>query len=157
MDTKTIQQIQQQVDQLLNHLNLTEVIESTVEVGESQIVQINLLPLDEEENLGILIGRGGETLHALQLLLALMINRGREEWLQVAVDVDGYRDQREESLRNLALRMAEKCRFLDEPIPLRPMFAADRRIVHITLSEVSGVATESTGEGRGRRVVVKPV
>lgn len=156
MDTKTIQQIQQTVNELIERLELK--IESTVEVGESQVVKINLTPTSEDENLGILIGRGGETLNALQLILALMINTKREDddWLRISVDVDGYREQREDSLRSLALRMAEKCQFLGEPVPLRPMHAADRRIVHITLAQEETVETESTGEGRSRRVVIKP-
>lgn len=156
MDTRTIQQIQQQVDELIEKLALE--VKSTVEVGESQVVEINLAPTSEDENLGILIGRGGETLHALQLILALMINTPRENdnWLRIVVDVDGYREQREDSLRSLALRMAEKCQFLGEPVPLEPMHAADRRIVHMTLAGEANVATESTGEGRSRRVVIKP-
>lgn len=156
MDTRTIQEIQSRVNELIERLNLD--VESTVEVGESQVVEINLSPTSEEENLGILIGRGGETLHALQLILALMINTPREDddWLQIVVDVDGYRQQREDSLRALALRMAEKCQFLGEPVPLRPMHAADRRIVHLTLAEEDKIETESTGDGRSRRVVIKP-
>lgn len=157
MDTTTVQQIQQMVNELVEKLGIA--IDSTIEVDESQIVKINLTPLSDRENLGILIGRNGETLHALELILALMINRSRQrdEWLRVVVDVDNYREEHENSLRSLALRAAEKSRFLKEPIPLRPMNAADRRIIHLTLAEDDSVTTESIGEGRSRRVVIKPV
>ncbi len=157
MDTKTIQQIQSKTDELLANLGIEGVC-SVIEVDESQVVKINITTDSEEDqqNLGILIGRGGETLQSLQLILALIINKDRPEWLQIAVDIDGYRGQREEALRALALRLAEKVKFLNEPLPVRPMSAMDRRIIHLTLSEVSGVETESTGEGRARHIVIKP-
>ncbi len=76
--------------------------------------------------------------------------------MRVQLDVHGYRQKPRTDLEELAYRMAETVRATREPITLRPMSSVDRRIVHITLSDVEGVKTESTGEGRNRRVVIEP-
>lgn len=154
MDTKTLQQFQKQAEEVLVQLGVDAKVVS--EVDASQVVKIEILPQREDESLGILIGYRGETLRALQLILSFMINKGREEWLPVFVDVDGYRVRHEEKLKLLAQRLAEKAFYLNEPIPLDPMPAADRRIIHLTLSEDEKVESESVGEGWERYVVIKP-
>lgn len=159
MDLKAIQQLQSDISTLLEKMGV-DFIEPEVEVGESQTVKVDLKVQDEStedsQNLGILIGNHGETLAALEYIVALMVNRGREEWFQVKVDVDGYRARREDDLKQLATKLADKAKFLKEPVEMRPMSNADRRIIHLCLGEVAGVETESTGEGRNRRVVIKP-
>ncbi|MCA9390128.1 KH domain-containing protein [candidate division WWE3 bacterium] len=159
MDPQTITDIKNLTEQLLQHLGVTG--EVTVEVDESAVVQvtINSAETDSDEDSdthGILIGYHGETLRALQLVLSLMINQDREEWVQLIVDVDGYRHRRDEQLISLANRMAEKVMYLKEPIALNPMPAIDRRIIHMALADNDQVISESSGQGRDRKIVISP-
>jgi spoIIIJ-associated protein len=105
---------------------------------------------------GILIGRHGETLSAIQFLLGLMTSRRAGRRVRVVVDVEGYRDRREKLLRDMALRAADRAQRYRQPIFMDPMLPAERRVVHMTLAEHSGVSTHSIGEGDNRRVVVSP-
>ncbi len=158
MDLKTIQQLQTDLNELCRLLDLTFVTPS-VEIDETQLVKVELKVSEEggENHLGKLIGNRGESLLALEFILALMVNRGREEWLTVTLDVDGYRHRREDELKQLALKMADKAKFIHEAVELRPMNNADRKVIHMVLTDIEGVSTESIGEGRDRRVVIKPV
>jgi spoIIIJ-associated protein len=108
------------------------------------------------DDLGILIGRRGETLASLQFLLNLLIGKRLGSWVRVAVDVEGYRARREEYLRNLAERTAERVRRTGQAVPLEPMPPNERRIVHMALQENPTVTTESSGYGEERRVFVIP-
>jgi len=108
------------------------------------------------DDLGILIGRRGETLASLQFLLNLMVGKRLESWARVTLDVEGYRARREESLRGLAERVADRVRRTGQPVALEPMPPNERRIVHLTLQENPYVTTESTGYGEERRVTVIP-
>ncbi len=109
------------------------------------------------ENMGLLIGRHGETLAALQFLLGLMLNRrlgGRKA--RVIIDAEGYRQRRERLLREIAFSAAERAQRFRQPIVLDPMLPAERRIVHLSLQEHQQVTTHSIGEGDNRRVVITP-
>jgi len=108
------------------------------------------------QDLGALIGYHGETLSSLQLFLNLLFYRRLGKWQRVLVDVGGYRADRERKLYELAHRMADRARFLQTPVELFPMSAADRRLIHLALANEEGITTESVGEGWERRVVVKP-
>jgi len=110
----------------------------------------------EGDDLGILIGRRGETLGSLQFLLNLMVAQqlGKQEFF--TIDVEGYRRRREQTLTSLARRMADQCRRSGRPVPLEPMPAHERRIIHLALSDNRNVATESEGEGEDRHVVIVP-
>jgi spoIIIJ-associated protein len=108
------------------------------------------------DDLGILIGRRGETLRDLQFITRLIVSRKVGHWPNVVVDVDGYRQHREEALTQLARRMADKARQTGQPVPLEPMPPNERRIVHIALREDPEVTTESSGEGDARKVVIYP-
>lgn len=110
----------------------------------------------EGENLGLLIGRRGETLTALQFMVNLILSRRYRNWPHVIVDVQGYRLRREQSLHGLALRVAERVHRNRRPFTLEAMPASDRRIIHLALHDRSDVETYSVGEGVGRRVVVAP-
>ncbi len=106
---------------------------------------------------GLLIGRRGQTLDALQFLLNKMVYRedvGSSPRIQI--DVGGYRARRAEALENLAVRMASKAKQMGRPIRLEPMAAHERRIIHVTLQEQQGIRTESEGEGEHKRVVIIP-
>ncbi|NJN15760.1 MAG: KH domain-containing protein [Oscillochloris sp.] len=111
----------------------------------------------DEEAMGLLIGRRGETLRSLQFLLNLLVSRRVQKWPQVVVDVGNYRQRRQESLEGLARRMAERVRQTGRPIMLEPMAAYERRIVHLALREDKTIYTESSGEGENRKIVIYPV
>jgi spoIIIJ-associated protein len=110
----------------------------------------------EGEDLGLLIGRRGETLQSLQYLLNLMVAQqlGRQEFF--TVDVEGYRRRRENQLNSLARRVADQVKRTGRPVTLDPMPANERRIIHLALSENRYVKTESTGEGDERKVAISP-
>lgn len=110
----------------------------------------------EGEDLGILIGRRGETLASLQYLLNLMVARQLGEHMIFTVDVEGYRQRRERQLRTLAQRTAETVRRTRRAVTLDPMPPNERRIIHLTLAEDRYVSTSSAGEGDERRVAVSP-
>ncbi|NTV30655.1 hypothetical protein HGA91_01570 [candidate division WWE3 bacterium] len=136
-------------------------VKSSVEMDDAETlkVELHLDPNESSENrptLGMMIGSRGETLLALEYILALMVNRGREQWIRVYLDMDGYRRRRQDELKDMAIKAADKVRFLHEPVTLVPMSSHDRRIVHTALSAIDGVVTESVGEGRDRKVIVKP-
>ena len=108
------------------------------------------------EDLGILIGRRGQTLAALQYLVRLMVSHQLKTRLPIYIDVEGYRERRNEKLEILAQRLASQVRSRRETFTMRPMSAYERRIIHLTLAEQSGVTTQSIGTGEGRRVVISP-
>jgi spoIIIJ-associated protein len=110
----------------------------------------------DEEAMGLLIGRRGETLRSLQFMVNLLVSRKVQKWPQVVVDVGNYRQRRQESLEGLARRMAERVRQSGRPLTLEPMGAYERRIVHLALRADPTVYTESSGEGENRKVVIYP-
>lgn len=110
----------------------------------------------ETENPAILIGYHGEGLSALQTILSLTVYREIGEWLRVFVDVGGYRQKRKESLEKMALSAVQRVKFSRQECELPPMSPSERRIIHVFLSSDPEVATESIGEGRERRIVIKP-
>jgi spoIIIJ-associated protein len=110
----------------------------------------------EGEDLGLLIGRRGTTLSALQYLVNVMMTRKTGSRVLVTVDVEHYHRRREETLQGLAHRMAERVRTSGRPMTLEPMPANERRIIHLALSEDLGVVTGSVGMGEERKIVIRP-
>ncbi|MBM4418375.1 MAG: KH domain-containing protein [Chloroflexi bacterium] len=108
------------------------------------------------EDLGLLIGRRGDTLAALQFLLNLIMAKRQKRWLRVNVDVEGYRARREATLSSLARRIAQRVHESGQPVALEAMPAAERRIIHVALAENPHVSTGSVGEGENRKVVITP-
>ena len=107
-------------------------------------------------DLGILIGRRGETLRALQYMTRLMLSRKLERWEPVIVDVESYRVRRRRSLRQLATRMADRMVFSRQRVVLEAMPANERRIIHIALRDHPQVTTKSIGEGERRKITILP-
>ncbi|NMB25951.1 MAG: protein jag [Firmicutes bacterium] len=105
--------------------------------------------------LGLVIGRRGETLDALQYVVSLAMNRNNE-WIRVILDAEGYRDRRAKTLENLALRLADRVKRTGRRAVLDPMNAMERRIIHLTLEDDRAVHTHSEGEAPFRRVVIAP-
>ena len=108
------------------------------------------------EELGLLIGRRGETLDALEYLVDRIVNRPPHERIRIILDAEGYRERTAEQLREMALRLSEKAARTGERIPCRPMNARDRRVIHLALRDEAGVETFSEGEGAFRCVVISP-
>ena len=106
------------------------------------------------DDLGLLIGRRGDTLLSLQYVVNLIVSRRYPGKGGVTIDVEHYRHRREEQVVSLAQRMAERVRELGSPIPLEPMSAAERRLVHLALAEDAELETNSIGEGENRKVVI---
>jgi len=105
---------------------------------------------------GKIIGRGGRTLSALEYVTNAVVNREEGRGIRVNVDVGGYKRRRDERLRESAFNAAARVRKSGHDVEMEPMSAAERRVVHMALAEEPDVITESSGEGPGRRVVVKP-
>jgi spoIIIJ-associated protein len=108
------------------------------------------------DDLGILIGRRGETLRALQYLVRLMVSHRLKHWTNLVVDVEGYLTRRRRSLESIALRVAEQVARTGRSQALEPMPAYERRVVHVTLRKHPEVATQSVGEGERRKVTIIP-
>jgi spoIIIJ-associated protein len=105
---------------------------------------------------GVLIGKRGQTLEAIQFLLEKMINKKSTNRMRILVDVEGYLNKRKSNLRLMASRMAEKAKRTKKPITIGQMNAHDRRIVHIHLKDENGVRTQSIGEGYYRKLMIFP-
>ena len=108
------------------------------------------------DDLGILIGRRGQTLVALQYVVRLILAHQVKARVPVVIDVEGYKQRRYEALQALALRVAEQVKARERAFALEPMSAYERRIIHLTLAGDPDVTTESTGEGEARKVVIMP-
>lgn len=147
--------------QMLDHMLALMGIEADVSIRDAETPGDGLgmakAVLDiEGDDLGILIGRKGETLGYLQYLLNLMVQRQVGEGNMFTIDVEGYRRRRERQLTTLARRMADQVRRTRKGITLEPMPANERRIVHIALAEDRQVMTESSGEGEDRAISILP-
>jgi len=108
------------------------------------------------DDLGILIGRRGQTLASLQHIVRLIVAHQAKARVPIVIDVEGYKQRRYDALQALALRVAEQVKAKGKPFALEPMPAYERRIIHLTLADHPDVTTESTGEGETRKVVIVP-
>ena len=122
------------------------------EIGTAATIAFDI----KGDDLGILIGRRGETLSCLQYMVRLIMAQQTKVWLPIFIDVDGYKQRRYEALRSLAFRMAEQVRVKRTPFTLEPMPAYERRIIHLTLADDPDITTESIGVGEARKVVILP-
>ena len=109
----------------------------------------------EGDDSGLLIGRRGETLRALQFLVRFMASRQLDTRANLMIDVEGYQERRYKSLTNLAQRVAQRVAGSGQPITLEPMPPNERRAVHLALADHPHVTTESMGDGQSRQVVIQ--
>ncbi len=110
----------------------------------------------EGGNAGILIGRKGQTLYAMQFLIDKIINRKSDARVMVKVDIEGYMEARKANLKHLAFKMADKAKKTGRPETINQMSAQDRRTVHLALKDDNKVRTQSMGDGYYRRLVIFP-
>jgi len=108
------------------------------------------------DDLGILIGRRGQTLVALEYVTKLIVVQRLKAWLPLTIDVGGYRKHRRDSLQKLALYLAEQVKSRRRAMPMEPMPPDERRIIHLALADHPDVTTQSIGEGENRKVVILP-
>lgn len=107
------------------------------------------------KDIGIVIGRRGETLDALQYLTSLVVNKGKEEYSRVIIDIENYRQKREDTLVKLANKLADRVTKYRKPVTLEPMNPYERRIIHSTLQGNKFVETYSVGDEPNRKIVIK--
>lgn len=130
-------------------------------------LEAEVVPSETEERItlevkgpetGLIIGKKGMTLDALQYLVNKIVSNRLEEGegKAISVDAEGYRGRRAEALIELAHKLAEKAKRTGRPVAADPMSAADRRIIHVTLANMAGLTTRSEGEGIYRHLVVIP-
>lgn len=139
------------LSKVLNSMNISSVNVVKKE-GDSLIVDIKDI---SSTDMGIIIGKRGNTLDSIQYLLSLVINKNRDNYIKVVVDAEGYRAKREETLIRLANKMAEKAKYVKRPIKLEPMNPYERRIIHSALQNIPGITTYSEGDEPYRRVVIQ--
>ena len=108
------------------------------------------------EDMGMLIGKRGQTLDSLQYLVSLVVNKETEEYIRVKVDTENYRERRKATLENLAKNMAHKVKRIRRSVSLEPMNPYERRIIHAALQDDKYVTTHSEGDEPYRRVVITP-
>ena len=143
------------VSKLLYHMNLQAQVSANYE--ESDREDRRTIHVDVRgDDLSILIGRRSETLNAFQYVASLMVGKEVQQWVQLVVDVEGYRSRREKQLRRMARRMAEQAIKTGRRQVLEPMSSNERRIIHLELREHPAVTTESIGEEPYRKVTIIP-
>ena len=128
-------------------------IDAKIEITENK--EENTMNVDlSGEDMGVLIGKRGQTLDSLQYLVSLVVNKESEEYIHVKVDTENYRQRRKETLENLAKNIAYKVKRTKRSVSLEPMNPYERRIIHSALQNDKYVTTHSEGEEPFRRVVV---
>ncbi len=155
-DSEAVRAAHDTVVELVQRLGLEAQV--TAEWGEKDPkARIRPLLVDVQgDDLGILIGRGGETLTALQYISRLIVAKELQRPVAVVIDIEGYRARREEQLGRLAQKMAAQAAELDRTMELEPMPPNERRIIHVALRDNPAVTTESIGEGSSRKVTIIP-
>lgn len=147
--------LQDNVKAFLNDVFAAMNIEVLVNIEydeEAKNMDINLTG----EDMGMLIGKRGQTLDSLQYLVSLVANKETEEYVHVKVDTENYRERRKATLENLARNMAHKAKRLRKSVSLEPMNPYERRIIHAALQDDRYVTTHSEGDEPYRRVVITP-
>jgi spoIIIJ-associated protein len=142
---------------ILGHMGIRATIEVNEPLSEDEAEEEPLtlnIHSEDPETLSLLIGRRGETLASIQLLVNLIVSKQTGNRERIIIDAERYRERREQNLRSMAARVADQVRRSGHPIMLEAMPPNERRIIHMVLAETTDIATESTGEGDQRRVVV---
>lgn len=146
-----VESIENFINMLFNKMNIKA---KCIAERKGRNINVNITDISSTD-MGIIIGKRGNTLDAIQYLLSLFINRKRENYIKVLVDTKGYRKKREETLIRLANKMAQKVQYTKDSIRLEPMNPYERRIIHSALQNVEGVSTHSEGEEPYRRVIIE--
>jgi spoIIIJ-associated protein len=150
IDVDLAPQAQEILTQLLQKMGETCAIHGVQEAN-----QINLVI--EGEDAGLLIGKQGQTLEALQYLVTKILSKQTQKKPRVVIDIESYRERHKQSLIELAFKHGEKAKRIGKPVTLNPMNAHDRRIVHLALQNDKEIKTKSRGEGLYKKIIIYPV
>jgi spoIIIJ-associated protein len=142
--------IKESTEDLLKRLGIAGDV--TIDTDESGAFRVNI----ETEETGLLIGFHGRTLESFQMILGMIVAKKLGMWEHVYVNVGDYREKREEALMYMAQRASERAITTGRPVELAHLSAAERRVIHLTLSGDERVSTESIGEGRDRKLIIAP-
>lgn len=137
---------------LLSHMGLSCRVEAPEEEEDSQRIRISV----SGDDTAIVIGRQGQTLDAIELVVNRAVDRRMPGSRQITVDAESYRERRAQKLAESALLDAQEVRRLGRPVALEPMTPRDRRSIHMALREEPGITTKSEGEGQFRHIVIEP-
>lgn len=144
---KTIKKI---LSDVLSKLKIVSQVTVVKDKGQDHY----LASIDTEET-GLIIGRHGETLNSLQLILGVLLYRNLGSWVRVILDVGGYRENRKAAIEEMVGRIIDEVTQSNQSVTLPYLTPYERRIVHLMLENHKKVTSESEGEGRNRRVVIK--
>lgn len=150
--------VKKTLEELLSRMGLNARVELRSSPLEETSSETQPIALDVKgDELGILIGRRGETLASLQYIVRLIMAHHQKARVPLTIDVEGYKQRRYRALRELALNLAQKAKSTGQSLTLEPMPADERRVVHLALSVHPDVTTQSVGEGEIRKVVILPI
>ena len=149
---KTLSLAKKMANELLSLMGTKAQVKAS-EDKKNEAVRIDI---ETEEETGLLIGRHGETIEAIQSILGMMLKKKTGDWVRIIVDVGGWREKQEERLRDLATQTAERAKETGEGQPLYNLSPAQRRIIHLTFADDSDIETESVGEDEERYLIIRP-
>lgn len=144
--------IHEHIEKILFFVGVVASVDVVLDTAEENTYHVNL----SGDDLGVVIGYHGEGLASLQHILNLIVGTASEKWPHLIVDVNGYRREREEKVKEMTRGAIDRVKFSLRPVELPPMVAFDRRIAHLVVSQSDGVSSESVGTGYNRRVVIAP-
>ncbi len=149
---KTLSLAKKMANELLSLMGTKAQIKAS-EDKKNEAVRIDI---ETEEETGLLIGRHGETIEAIQSILGMMLKKKTGDWVRIIVDVGGWREKQEERLRDLATQTAERAKETGEGQPLYNLSPAQRRVIHLALADDPDIETESAGEDEERYLIIRP-
>ncbi|MDL1982374.1 MAG: Jag N-terminal domain-containing protein [Deltaproteobacteria bacterium] len=171
---KHVTEVERSTEQArLDDKAIASIPDESVNLGKNVLQQIiDLITIDAEisfekksdqilfyikgGNAAILIGKQGQTLEAMQYLVEKIVNKHSEQRIRIQIDIEGYLEKRQNNLKRLAGRLAEKAKRSGKPITIGQMNAHDRRIVHLALRDDSGIRTQSVGDGFLKKLLIFP-
>lgn len=146
----TEETIKKTLDELLSFLQIEATVAVSLESADHFQIDI------QTQETGLLIGFHGETINSLQLLLGVLLYKKLGKWIHVILDVGGYRKMRQEHIQEMVGRIIAEVETTNQPVVLPFLTPLERRIVHMMLSDNEKITSESQGEGKERRVSIKP-
>lgn len=155
MEEKGSVDVVKEVEKIVKDLIELMGVDVKYEINEDEKNGVINVNLETENEKGLLIGKKGETLYSLQYILALILNQKIGEWKRIQVNIGGWKEKQDEYLKDLAHKAAERAEETGEPQYLYNLNSAQRRIVHLEVSTMKGIISESEGEGSERRLVIK--
>jgi len=152
-----VAEIKNFLENILTIIGFTDFEINIQEIPQDKLIQFSLKTDSSVDYSGLLIGRDGESLQALEHLLNMLLRKNTEDpsW-RIILDINNYRAIQEEKLREFARKIAHQAVITNQIIELPPMRARDRRIIHLEIALRSDVMTESVGENKERHIIIKP-